>query len=89
VCTAVNAELDLGRLSAPLLIFGGPYSNLQATAAMRRAGLSEGYARPLETERWPNLDNLLAAEPAASSGAISDSVNCRDVAIHGELSWKN
>lgn len=36
--TAIQAR-DLGRLDGPVLLFGGPYSNLQATRALRaRAG---------------------------------------------------
>ncbi|MCB1752262.1 MAG: metallophosphoesterase family protein [Gammaproteobacteria bacterium] len=30
------AALDLGELTGPLLVFGGPYSNLEATRALRR-----------------------------------------------------
>ncbi len=28
--------INLGRLSGPVLVFGGPYSNLAATRAMRK-----------------------------------------------------
>ena len=34
--------LDLDQLSAPLMIFGGPYSNLEATRAMRRIAAERG-----------------------------------------------
>lgn len=34
--------LDLGNIDKPLLVFGGPYSNLQATQAMRREALALG-----------------------------------------------
>ena len=32
---SAEACLDLGNLDAPVLLFGGPYSNLRATQAMR------------------------------------------------------
>lgn len=35
---------DLGTLQAPLLLFGGPYGNLEATRAMRRTAKARGIA---------------------------------------------
>jgi len=35
--------LDLGQLDTPLLLFGGPYSNLQASVALREYALENGY----------------------------------------------
>jgi len=37
VATHRRPALDLGRLDGPVLLFGGPYSNLQATEALRDA----------------------------------------------------
>ena len=34
--------LDLGELAAPLLVFGGPYSNLEATRALRQIAVERG-----------------------------------------------
>ena len=39
--------------TTPPLIFGGPYSNLEATEALRRAGQANGYAPTLITGLWP------------------------------------
>ncbi len=38
------AILELGELQAPVLVFGGPYSNLQATRAMRSLADAQGIA---------------------------------------------
>ncbi len=47
------------------------YDFAAAAAAMRKAGLSEGYARALETGLWPNLDVLPAHERAAAGRALT------------------
>lgn len=38
----LGETLDLGGLTGPVLVFGGPYSNLQATLAMKRVAQSRG-----------------------------------------------
>jgi hypothetical protein len=101
----MNLQLDLGRLTGPLLVFSGPYSigmpgndgdtavwysvvlprgeslgfehrrlvydYSAAAAAMREAGLSEGYARALETGLWASLDSLPARERAAAGRTVA------------------
>ena len=33
----MTASLDIGEFDAPILVFGGPYSNLEATEALMAA----------------------------------------------------
>jgi predicted phosphodiesterase len=47
------------------------YEHAAAAAAMRAAGLPEGYARGLETGLWPSEDALPAAERAQRGRAIT------------------
>lgn len=54
----------------PVLIFGGAYSNRQATSAMLdrmiEEGLPQGYAEALRTGLWPSLDVLPEPEQLAT-----------------------
>lgn len=73
-------HLDLGRLAGPVLVFGGPYSNLQATEAL----LAQAQARGISGRHLICSGDLVAycAEPAATvaalrgSGAIVVAGNC-------------
>jgi hypothetical protein len=47
------------------------YDHAGAAAAMRAAGLSEGYARALETGLWPSTDVLPGPERAATASALT------------------
>jgi len=47
------------------------YDYSAAAAAMREAGLSEDYARALETGLWASLDSLPARERAATGRAVA------------------
>jgi len=47
------------------------YDHAGAAAAMRAAGLAEGYARALETGLWPSLDVLPAPEKAATGRVLA------------------
>lgn len=49
------------------------YDHTAAAAAMRKAGLPEGYARGLEAGLWPSEDVLPAAERARRGGQIGAS----------------
>ena len=51
-------QVYLGDIQRPILIFGGAYSNLQATHALIDAGLDQGYHTALETGYWPSEDVL-------------------------------
>ena len=51
-------QVDLRDIHGPILIFGGAYSNLQATQAMITAGLDHGYHTALETGYWPSEEVL-------------------------------
>ncbi len=60
--------LDLGHLDGPVLCFGGPYSNAQATEAV----LAEAKARNIPPERTICTGDVVAycAEPEASIGLV-------------------
>ena len=60
--------LDLGTLDGPVLCFGGPYSNAQATEAV----LAEAKARNIPTERVICSGDVVAygADPEASVGLV-------------------
>jgi hypothetical protein len=53
------------------------YDHAAAAAAMRRAGLPDGYAAALETGLWPSLDVLPPAEVAARGRPLTE----------GEVVW--
>lgn len=62
--------LDLGDIAAPLLVFGGPYSNLLATAAVR----GEATARGIPPERVICTGDVVAyaAEPAETTSLMME-----------------
>ena len=68
--TAPPLPLDLGTLDGPVLIFGGPYSNLAATQAMRRQ--AEDLAIP--PERIVCTGDVVAycAEPGETVALVRD-----------------
>lgn len=59
------ALLEPGREGLAVSLLPLAYDHVAAAAAMRAAGLPEGYARGLETGFWPSEDVLPAAERAA------------------------
>lgn len=65
-----NPGLDLGTLSGPVLLFGGPYSNLAATAAMQ----AEAERRRIPPERIICTGDIIAycADPDATLERIRD-----------------
>jgi predicted phosphodiesterase len=66
--TIPDLGLDLGPLDGPVLCFGGPYSNAQATEAV----LAEAKARNIPPERTICTGDVVAycAEPEASIGLV-------------------
>ncbi|SEM15878.1 Calcineurin-like phosphoesterase superfamily domain-containing protein [Roseovarius tolerans] len=68
---------DLGELDGPLLIFGGPYSNLQATQAV----IVEAERRGIAPERMICTGDIVAycAQPAETVAAICE-LGCAVVA---------
>ena len=68
---------DLGELDGPLLIFGGPYSNLQATQAV----MAEAERRGIAPERMICTGDIVAycAQPAETVAAMRD-LGCAVVA---------
>ncbi len=67
---AGDACRDLGNIEGPLLVFGGPYSNLRATQAMR----AEARRRGIPADRVICTGDVVAyaAEPAATTDVIMD-----------------
>ncbi len=65
-----NAALDLGELFHPILIFGGPYSNLEATRALR----AEASRRGIPPERLICTGDVVAycVDPSATVAEIRD-----------------
>lgn len=65
---SLNPTTDLGTVDGPLLIFGGPYSNLAATAAMQ----AEAERRRIPPERIICTGDIIAycAEPAETLALI-------------------
>ncbi len=65
-----NSILDLGTLAGPVAVFGGPYSNLAATEAMRQ----QAEALDIPPERVICTGDLVAycAEPEQTVGLIRD-----------------
>lgn len=65
---AAGAERDLGALDGPVMVFGGPYSNLEAT----RAALEAAGARGIPAERVICTGDVLAycADPQATMEAV-------------------
>jgi len=65
-----EAVLDLGQVEGPLFCFGGPYSNLQATAAV----LAEAKRRGFPPERIVCTGDVVAycADPAATVARVRD-----------------
>lgn len=63
-------EMDIGTLDGPVLVFGGPYSNLQATVAMK----VEADRLGIPNERVICTGDVVAyaADPAATTDAIMD-----------------
>ena len=63
-----DREMDLGEVDGPLLLFGGPYGNLQATEAM----LAEAGRLGIPPERTICTGDLVAycAEPRATVAAV-------------------
>lgn len=68
---AIPKTLDLGALGGPVLVFGGPYGNLQATEAI----LAEARRRGIPPARVVCTGDVVAycADPAATVAAIRDS----------------
>jgi len=66
----MNTPTDLGTLEGPVLIFGGPYSNLAATEAM----YTEAQRRRIPPERIICTGDIIAycAEPVATLELIRD-----------------
>jgi predicted phosphodiesterase len=64
------ALLEPGAGGLAIALLPLDYDHAGAAAAMRRAGLPEGYARGLETGLWPSEDVLPAAERAARGVAL-------------------
>lgn len=73
---------DLGQLDGPVLIFGGPYSNLQATRALLARAASEGITGP----RMICTGDVVAycADAAATVAALREA-DCAVVAGNCEL----
>ena len=71
---ALSPILDLGELSTPLLVFGGPYSNLQATTAL----LDRARQLGIGADRMLCTGDVVAygADPERTSSLI------RDAGIH-------
>ena len=65
-----DPALDLGELSGPILIFGGPYSNLEATRALR----AEAGRRGIPAERTICTGDVVAycGDPSATVAEIRD-----------------
>ncbi len=61
-------SLDLGRIEAPLLVFGGPYSNLRATTAIK----AEAEARDIPARNVICTGDVVAyaAEPGETTSLI-------------------
>ncbi len=68
-CLQWNDETPLIRLQGPLLVFGGAYSNLEATQALfaELAGRLCGCA---STRLWPSLDVLPETERRATGAPL-------------------
>ncbi len=68
--TALPPALELEELSPPLLVFGGPYSNLEATRAMRRIAA----VHAISADRCICTGDLVAycADPVASVREIQE-----------------
>ena len=66
----MNLNLDLGRLTGPLLVFGGPYSNRQATEALR----AEAERLGIPPERCICTGDVVAycADPVGTTDLIRD-----------------
>jgi len=66
----VTRFLDLGHIDTPLLVFGGPYSNLRATTAIK----AEAEARGIPPERVICTGDVVAyaAEPAETTALMMD-----------------
>lgn len=62
--------VDLGKLSRPVLIFGGPYSNLQAVQSLRAVATGQG----IEAQNVICTGDVVAycADPAATVAALRD-----------------
>lgn len=67
---ALPPALRLGELEAPLLVFGGPYSNLEATRALRRIAAERG----ISPQRCICTGDLVAycADPVETVTEIRD-----------------
>ena len=46
----MNIVLELGILTRPVLVFGGPYSNLQATLAIKAEAMRQGIGSVLANQ---------------------------------------
>lgn len=68
--TSPEACLELGSFAAPVLVFGGPYSNLRATQAMRAEAVRLGI--PADHVICTGDVVAYAAEPAATTDVIMD-----------------
>ena len=68
--SVMNLNLDLGRLTGPLLVFGGPYSNRQATEALRAEAERVG----IPPERCICTGDVVAycADPVGTTDLIRD-----------------
>tara|TARA_R110000787_G_scaffold226512_3_gene334315 strand:+ start:76388 stop:77275 length:888 start_codon:yes stop_codon:yes gene_type:complete len=67
---SAEACLDLGNFDTPVLVFGGPYSNLRATQAMRAE--AERLGIPADHVICTGDVVAYAAEPAATTDVIMD-----------------
>ena len=67
---AAPPALRLGELESPLLVFGGPYSNLEATQALRRIAVERG----IPAQQCICTGDLVAycADPVATVSEIRD-----------------
>lgn len=68
------ALLEPGRAGLAVSLLPLDYDHAAAAAAMRRAGLPEGYALGLETGLWPSEDVLPPAERARRGVALTPQV---------------
>ena len=67
---SAEACLDLGNFDTPVLVFGGPYSNLRATQALRAE--AERLGIPADHVICTGDVVAYAAEPAATTDVIMD-----------------
>jgi predicted phosphodiesterase len=89
VTTTPRATVDIGPLDGPVLVFGGPYGNLQATEAI----LAEAERRRIPPTRVLCTGDLVAygADPAATVALIRASGirvvmgNCEEALAFGKV----